>query len=165
MKIDRRRLLKGSLAAPVVLTVRPASATAQTSAAACFRRCDARAKDYPPSKFSGGAHSDEWMRVKVDVCRLAPSVGKPHYGGKYFLGFDQHTYWRLDDNDPYNKPAKSSNYTKGSCYEEKTGQHMYGVAYIDKQGSVVGFAWDNKYQGTPVTMSCYTSAVGMKHKA
>jgi hypothetical protein len=160
MKIDRRKLLKGSLAAPVVLTVRPASATGVASAVACLRRCETAAKDYPPAKFSYASHGDEWMRVKVDTCRLAPSVGKPFWSGKYFLGFDQHTYWRLDDKDPYNKPAVATTHTKGSCYAEPTGQSMYGVAYVDGQGKVVGFAWDNKTHGSPVTWSCYTSAVG-----
>jgi hypothetical protein len=165
MKIDRRRLLKGSLAAPVVLTVRPASATALTSATACLHRCEVAAQEKRPPKMSSAAHSDEWMRVEVEECRLAPAAGKDFYNGKYFLGFDKHTYWRLDDRSPYAWPARPSSYTKGSCYAEKTGVRMHGIAYIDRSGKVAGFAWENQNHGSPVTWSCYTSAIGMKHKA
>ena len=165
MKPDRRRLLKGSLAAPLVLTVRPASATAITSAAACFDRCGIIAQEKRPPKLAAVMHTDEWMRVECDVFRLAPAMGKDHYSGKYFLGFDRHTYWRLDDRNPYHGAAQPSHYTKGSCYAEKTGQKVYGIAYVDKSGTIKGFAWDNHHHGTPVTWSCYTSAIGMKHKA
>jgi hypothetical protein len=165
MKIDRRRLLKGSLAAPVVLTVRPASAHAITSATACLKRCETVAKEKNPPKISQALRSDEWMRVEFDVCRVAPSVGKNWHSGKYFLGFDKHTYWRLDDRNPYYMPAVASQYTKSNCYAEKTGQKMYGMAYMDEIGTLKGFAWDNKWHAKPATWSCYTSAVGMKHKA
>jgi hypothetical protein len=165
MKLDRRRLLKGSLAAPVVLTVRPASATAITSAAACFDRCKTRADETKPPKLSRALHSDEWMRVELAECKLAPAVGKPYYSGKYFLGFDKYTYWKLDASNPYYAPAQPSNYTKGSCYAEVTGQKLYGIAYIDKSGTIKGFAWENQSYGSPATWSCYTSAVGMKHQA
>ena len=61
-------------------------------------------------------------------------------------------------------PARPSSHTKGSCYAQKTGVRMYGIAYIDGNGKVDGFAWENPNYGSPVTWSCYTSAVGMKHK-
>jgi hypothetical protein len=165
MKIDRRKLLKGSLAAPVVLTVRPASATAVTSATACYKRCEEKAQDTRPPKMSHTMHSDEWMRVELDECRLSPSIGKNFYDGKYFLGFDKHTYWRLDSRDPYYAPAQPSSHTKGSCYAEKTGRKMYAIAYCDRDGEIKGYAWENKWHHSPVTWSCYTSAIGMKHKA
>jgi hypothetical protein len=164
MKLDRRRLLKGSLAAPLVLTVRPASATAVVSATACLKRCEILAHEKRPPKMSSALHSDEWMRIECHVCRLAPSFGKPYYSGKYFLGFDGETYWRLDDRDPYYYPAQPTSHTKGSCYEEKTGVKMYGIGYFDSTCVLKGFAWDNKWSCSPVTWSCYTSVVGMKHK-
>jgi hypothetical protein len=164
MKIDRRRLLKGSLAAPVVLTVRPASATALVSATACFKRCEEIAHHKRPPELSYAMYSDEWMRVELDECRLSPSIGKGFYNGKYFLGFDQHTYWRLDDRDPYHAPAQPSDHTKGSCYAERTGQKMFAIAYVDHVGEIKGYAWENKWHGSPATWSCYTSAVGMKYK-
>jgi hypothetical protein len=165
MKIDRRRLLKGSLAAPLVLTVRPASAQAVTSAVACLKRCEINAHYENPSKITHALRSDEWMRVEFDVCRLAPSIGKPFFSGKYFLGYNRYTYWRLDDRNPYHAPAQESHHTKGSCYAEKTGQKLYGIAYVDRTGTIKGFGWDNEWHDTPVTWSCYTSAVGLKHKA
>ena len=164
MKIDRRRLLKGSLAAPLVLTVRPASATAVTSATACLNRCATQAAETKPPKMSQTLYSDQWMRVGLEVCRLAPSMGKEFYSGKYFLGFDKYTYWRLDDSNPYYAPAQPSSYTKGSCYVEKTGQMMYGIAYVDQTGTLKGFAWENMSYGSPATWSCYTSAAGLNLK-
>jgi hypothetical protein len=162
MKLDRRRLLKGSLAAPLVLTVRPASAHAVTSATACLKRCEVIAHEKRPPKMSSALRSDEWLRVECDICRIAPSHGKPFHDGKYFLGFDGHTYWRVDDKNPYYAPATPTSHSKGSCYAEKTGQKMYGIGYFDHTGTLKGFAWDNKWGGSPVTWSCYTSAVGLK---
>lgn len=164
MKIDRRRLLKGSLAAPVVLTVRPASATAAASATGCLKVCQANAEGRNIAPMSAVARSDEWMRVEVETYRLAPAVGKDFYGGKYFLGFDRQTYWRLDDSNPYYGPAKPTQHTKGSCYSEKTGQKMYGVGYVGPTGEIKGFAWEGKSYGSPATWSCYTSVIGMKYK-
>src|SRR5262245_54460778 len=165
MKLDRRKLLKGSLAVPVVLTVRPASATAITSATACKDRCETRAQEQKPPKMSSDMHSDEWMRCEVEVCRLSSSIGKPYYDGKYFLGFDKVTYWRLDDRNPYYYPAQPTNYSKGSCYAENTGQKMYGIVYVGSTWDINGFAWENKSYGSPTTWSCYASAAGMKYTA
>ena len=164
MKPDRRRLLKGSLAVPVVLTVRPASATAFTSATACLNRCDIRAQETRPPKMSSALRNDEWLRIEIDEWRLAPSMGRSFYEGKYFLGFDKTTYWRLDDRNPYYYPARPSNHTKGSCHAEKTGRKLYPIAYVDQSGTVKGFAWDNNWGGKHATWSCYTSAIGMTHK-
>jgi hypothetical protein len=165
MKFDRRRLLKGSLAAPLVLTVRPASAQAVASAVSCLKQCGVDALHDNPPKVTYSLRSDEWLRVQFDVCRLAPSINKPFYSGKYFLGFNKYTYWRLDDQNPLSAPAQETQYTKASCYAEKTGEKLYGIAYIDNTGTIKGFAWDHQWQDTPVTWSCYTSAVGLKYKA
>jgi hypothetical protein len=165
MKIDRRRLLKGSLAAPVVLTVRPASAQAQGSAVACLTRSEAAARSDPPDRFVHSARRDEWMRVEIELSRLAPSHGKEFYGGKYFLGFDKHTYWRLDDRRPYDGPATVSDHTRGSCYEQKTGERLYALAFVDQYGNVTGFGWDRTQLGAPATTSCLISAVGLRQRA
>jgi hypothetical protein len=163
MKMDRRRLLKGSLAAPVVLTVRPASATAITSATACLKRCEAKAHETRPPKMSPELHSDNWMRVELHLYKLAPSMKEKPYKGSFFLGHDKHTFWRLDERDPYVAPAEMTNHTKGSCHYEQTGKRMYAIAYVDEKGTIQGYAWENKWHASPATWSCYTSAVGMKH--
>lgn len=105
------------------------------------------------------------MRVTLDECRLSPGIGKDFYSGRYFLGFDKHTYWRLDDRNAYHAPAQPSRHTKGSCYAELTGRKHYALAYVDRSGEIKGYAWENTWHGSPVSWSCYTSAVGMKHKA
>lgn len=165
MKIDRRRLLKGSLAAPVVLTVRPASAQAITSATACLNRSETIARERRPAMFTQANQSDEWLRVECDLYRLSPAVGKEFYPGKYFLGFDKHTYWRVDDRNPHHGHPEPSKHTRGSCYAENTGQKLYGIAYVDRSGNIQGFAAENRLQGTAVTTSCQISAVGLRQRA
>lgn len=164
MKIDRRRLLKGSLAAPLVMTVRPASAAANGSAVACLRRSETAAHADPPDRATPAGRRDEWVRIDIDLSRLAPEQGKPFYDGKYFLGFDQHTYWRLDDRRPFHGEARPTRYTRGSCYEQKTGERMQALAFIDARGNVVDFGWAKQPRGTPVMTSCYTSLTAMKQR-
>ena len=45
-----------------------------------------------------------------------------------------------------------------------TGQKMYGIAYVDRTGTLKGFAWENTSYGSPATWSCYTSAAGLNLK-
>jgi hypothetical protein len=61
----RRRLLKGSLAAPVVLTVSSASAQAMSSFGRCLRNAD----NQQPTQFFA-TDADRWLRKQVPVVRL-----------------------------------------------------------------------------------------------
>src|SRR5215471_20251098 len=60
---QRRKVLRGSLAAPVVLTVSSASV-----AAASFARCLASTSAAPDSFFVNS--SDQWFRTQVEVTQL-----------------------------------------------------------------------------------------------
>jgi hypothetical protein len=60
----RRKVLRGSLAAPVVLTVSSASV-----AAASFARCVANTNTSPDSFFVNS--SDRWFRTQVEVMELS----------------------------------------------------------------------------------------------
>ena len=92
MKATRRQLLKGFLAAPLVLTARLASALALSSAAACKVRDAKQANQYPgPDKLSNYAN-DEWLRVDVDMCELRTNGSSKKLDGKYFLSTDKTTY-------------------------------------------------------------------------
>jgi hypothetical protein len=64
----RRRIVKGSLAAPVVLTVSSASATPLTSFGRCLRN-DHLGRQ--PAFFAESAKADTWFRKPVDVVRLS----------------------------------------------------------------------------------------------
>ncbi len=72
----RRRLLKGSLAAPAVLTVSSASAQAVSS----FGRCLRAAKMQQPEFFSKEA--DGWFRMEVTVLKLRANG---HDKGYFYL--------------------------------------------------------------------------------
>jgi hypothetical protein len=63
----RRKLIRGSLAAPVVLTVSSASAASVTS----FGKCLARLNNEPTGPFfTGDATIDNWLRKQVEVVQL-----------------------------------------------------------------------------------------------
>jgi hypothetical protein len=64
----RRKVLRGSLAAPVVLTVSSASV-----AAASFTRCLANTNSAPDAFFVNS--SDQWFRTQVEVWQLSSLQG------------------------------------------------------------------------------------------
>jgi len=157
MKPTRRQLLKGSLAAPLVLTARPASAWALSSAAACKWRDGERAeRDYELEKLVNQAN-DEWLRCDVDICKL--KVYKDHQwvdvDGKYFLGVDKSTFWKVHDS--FGKlSAEKTSYTVGNCSYTKTSEKKYGLTYVDDDCNQVGYCWES-YGGKCITKSCWWS--------
>ena len=163
MKPTRRQLLKGSLAAPLVLTARSASAWAQSSAAACkFKDGEKAELSYDLDKLRHHA-DDEWLRCDVDLCKLKVSRYSRHQhrwvevevDGEYFLGADKSTYWKV--HDQYGKlTAEKTSYTVGNCSYEKTGEKKYGLTYVDDDCNQVGYCWES-YGGKCITKSCWWS--------
>jgi len=157
LKATRRQLLKGSLAAPLVLTARPASAWALSSAAACKTKDGEKAQyDQDLEKLSHYS-SDEWLRVEVDLCRL--KVYKKGewitLDGKYYLGADKATYWKVHES--YGKlTAEKSSYTVSNCSYSKTGTKKYGLCYVDDALNEVGYCWEPR-GGQSITKSCWWS--------
>jgi hypothetical protein len=161
MKATRRQILRGSLAAPLVLTARSASAWALTSAAAC-RFKDAREAEHDDVEKLCYRADDEWLRCDVDLCEL--KVYK--YGswkavdGTYFLGADKTTYWKV--NESYGRlNAEKTAYTVHNCSYSKTGQKRYGLCYVDDDCNQVGYCWED-YGGKCITKSCWWSIKGSK---
>ncbi|MCL4798013.1 MAG: hypothetical protein KJ025_00390 [Burkholderiales bacterium] len=157
MKPTRRQLLKGSLAAPLVLTARPASAWALSSAAACKVRDAEKASQYPePEKLSHWA-SDEWLRVNCDLHELKvySSGSWKKLDGKYFLGADKSHFWKVTESSGQ-LHADKTKYTVSNCDYKKTGERKYGLCYVDDDGHQCGFAWED-HGGKCVTKSCWTS--------
>jgi len=163
MKPTRRQLLKGSLAAPLVLTARPASAWALSSAAACKIRDEQTAQKYPgPEKLCDYAQ-DEWLRVDCDIHEL--KVYKNYrwtkIDGKYFLGTDKTTFWKV--NESYGQlSGEKTSYTKNNCTSSKTGERKYGLCYVDDDMHVCGYAWES-HGGKCITKSCWTSINASSH--
>jgi hypothetical protein len=89
--VMRRRLLKGSLAAPVLLTVSSASAHARSSFGRCLRNAD---KQQPAEFFTTDA--DRWLRKQVTVARL---WAKGRDQGYFYLDPVKNVY--VSVNPPY----------------------------------------------------------------
>lgn len=98
----RRRLLRLGAAAPMVFTLRPgasfAASTLCTEKATAADQARAEAAD----KLAASPDADEWVRAQVDIVELqridfdsnAPDGNRIE--GRYVLGTDGSTYWRVD---------------------------------------------------------------------
>jgi hypothetical protein len=160
LKITRRHLLKGSLAAPLVLTVRSASGTgmAMTSAAACRLRDKDRYEDDHVYKFQKTKGADEWLRKEVSICYLEKKDSNGTYrriSGEYFKG-DTGCWWQMvksgDDCEVYQK----ADHTDSNCRSYQVVRKEYGLVCVDEYGYVKGFAWEKK-DYSPITGSCWAS--------
>lgn len=160
LRVTRRHLLKGSLAAPLVLTVRSAAGhgMAMTSAAACKVRDKDRYQDDHVYKFRKYKNEDEWLRTEVDICKLKKKDSKGNWhdiDGEYFKG-NTGCWWQMvkrgDDCDVYQK----HDYTDSNCKRRQVVRKEYGLVCVDDNGLVKGFAWEKK-EHPPITCSCWAS--------
>jgi hypothetical protein len=163
MDSDRRKLVLGSAAAPLVLTVRPAAAQARTSIGACLER-DAR-RERPLEVLASG-EPDEWMRIRLDEFELevqdeAKGVWKKLENRRFILGVDQHTYWELDHLLPEIAPAIPTSMTQGPGVREMRVGERLALAYVGRDGEVVGYGWEPQ-GGTHCTTSCWASVVPLR---
>lgn len=163
----RRSLLKGVVAAPLVLTVRPASAVAVGSAAACVENDALKAMNYStkPAQVLKHADADEWMRVRLYVYRLYKDLHKKKkIDGLYFIGTDSNRFWQLVPQGSNKFSAKPTEYTVSNVYREEVHGNYYALAYVDGEGThiqQVGYAGEPN-GGTPITTSCWTSVSPIK---
>jgi hypothetical protein len=163
----RRKLLKGALAAPAVFAVRPASAQAMNSVVACMAR-DAQKAALPPrpAELVAG-DADDWVRMRLELYELQVFQGSAlkTLPGRYFIGSDRSTYWRILDARagmmgaraaPMYVTASQTNFTVGSVAARATGESRYALVFFDSAGGETGFAWERN-GGNPLTSSCFTS--------
>ena len=162
-KPSRRRLVQGSLAVPLVLTLRTAQGqgVAASSAMACLARDSARAAvDRPQSMLSFDA--DDWMRKSVDLLRVYHWVdGKktPVDNYKYFLGRNN-VYWRLYEQFGQTSGV-ATQWNTGNCWGEKTGETRFALVYVNSLGEPTGLAFERN-GGSAVTFSCSVSATALR---
>jgi hypothetical protein len=160
LKITRRHLLKGSLAAPLVLTVRSAAGTgtAMTSAGACRIRDKDRYEDGNVYKFQKYKDADEWLRKEVQICKLEKKDSWGRYqeiSGEYFKG-DTGCWWQMVKNGEDCSVYQKSDYTDSNCRIYQNVRKEYGLVCVDDYGQVKGFAWEKK-EHPPITGSCWAS--------
>ena len=159
MKTIRRKLLKGSLAAPLLLTVQSARAHANKSAAlVCVGRDQRRSEHWPRPKELARIDDDDWLRINVDVCELyryKQVHGMERIEGKYFLGADQEHYWRIEEGGPHGLHARKTEYTVHKVVARQTGEFKRALVHMGPDGPT-GYAWE-RGGGHPMSKSCWHS--------
>jgi hypothetical protein len=165
--VDRRKLLKGTLSAPVVMTVTPALGAARTTFMACVDNSAAK----PVSSIAplANAHPDEWLRIELDILEVAVPNGKGELvvqPGRFFAGYDKISMYKLADVRPESVPATLvREFNAGTMgMRTRTIEKRRALAYVDREGHVVGYAWQRR-GGAQITASCYASVMGGVGKA
>jgi len=156
MDRNRRKLLQGSAAVPLILTVRPAAATARTSLS-----CVDKDKQKPKPHEVLHKYEDEWMRKKyVPIYRLAKWDDKKKKwetleDRRFICGTDGATYWELDRYNPYSGPATQTSMRRGHNLKETKLEERHALMYVNEYGET-GFGWDTK-GGYHCSKSCWSS--------
>ena len=160
--MDRRKLLTGTLSAPLVMTVTPVLAAARTT----FMACVDNAAGEPVSAVAPVAsiRPDEWLRVDLDIFQVMLPNGKGELTlqpGKYFIGPDKATMYRLADVRPESAPATiAQQFTLNTPgLQKRAVERRRALAYVDGSGNIVGYAWEPR-GGAHITASCYASVIG-----
>jgi hypothetical protein len=151
----KRHLVKAGLAAPLVFTVRTASATAASSAWACVDKDAAQALQYPTPPKMLETTADDWLRMNRDIVRVC-QLGKstPLQNRRFFLGYDGRTFWELKSTST-GTTAEATSMTTSTHYSySKLSTGKFLVNHQD--GTVVGWGWEGN-GGKNITTSCWTS--------
>lgn len=163
IKPSRRRLVRGTLAVPLVLTVRAAQGqgVAASSAMACLARDSARAGIDQPKEILP-VDTDDWMRTSVDLLRVFHWVNGNQTlvdDNKYFLGRDN-VFWRLVESIG-SISATASEWNTSNSFGEPTGEQRFALIHVNALGEPVSFAFE-KIGGSAVTTSCSVSATAAR---
>jgi hypothetical protein len=158
----RRRLLQGSLSAPLVMTVTSAAGAGRTTFTACLD--NARLQPKPHRVMARGYYgSDDWLRVQVDVYEVAFSDGNGRMvkvPGKYFVGPDKNTMFKLAEHRSEATPptiaTKFNIHTPGM--QKQVVEKRFALAYADERGKVVGYGWQDN-GGAHCKKSCFSSVI------
>lgn len=112
-EVRRRRLLQLGTAAPMVLTLRPGASFGASMS--CAEKADAAdtARAEAAEKLTVSPDADEWVRAQVDVVELhrvdfGANPQDTLIEGRYVLGTDGSTYWRVDSGSPGTGPMIAS---------------------------------------------------------
>jgi hypothetical protein len=158
----RRRLIQGSLSAPMVMTVTSAVGAERTTFTACLD--NARLQPKPHQLMARGSYgSDDWLRVQVDVYEVGFSDGNGRMikePGKYFVGPDKNTMFKLAEVRSETMPpaiaTRFNAHTPG--LQKQVVEKRFALAFADKQGQVVGYGWQDN-GGAHCKKSCFSSVV------
>jgi len=165
--VDRRKLLKGTLSAPLVMTVTPVLGVARTTFMACVD--NAAAKPVSTVLPTPGAYADEWLRVDLEIVEVSLPNAKGEQvvqSGRYFVGPDKVSMYRLASTRPDVSPATLVQQFNASTMglQRRPVEMRQALAYVNRDGRVVGYAWQPR-GGSQITASCYASVMGGLRKA
>lgn len=158
----RRKLLRGSLSAPLVMTVTSAAGASRTTFTACLDNARLQPK---PNRILARSHfgADDWLRVQVDVfeVHMPDSDGKMRkVPGRYFVGPDKNTMYKLaeqrSETTPPTVATRFTAHTPG--VQKQLVEKRFALAYADRNGKVVGYGWQDN-GGAHCKKSCFSSVV------
>jgi len=183
----RRKLIQGSLAAPLVLTIGRAGANARTTFSACLNE-----SAHQPEPVHAVVEEDEAFRITRDVYEIHRRDGqggdnprKPDDIGRrdgekptrsynqgqggwgsgnpgkaedlYIMGWNDETLYRIDGS---RLVPQQVGFGRSFEFELRpTGKKVDILAYLDDNGEVVGIA-PQRNGGEWTTKRCYASIVG-----
>lgn len=158
----RRRLVQGSLSAPLVMTVTSAVGAGRTTFTACLDNARATPR---PHRIMARHHygADDWLRVQVDVFEVSMPSGDGSLikqPGKYFIGPDKTTLFRLSEQHSESAPAVPVRHFNAHTpgVNKQLVEKRYALAFADERGKVVGFGWQDN-GGMHCKKSCFSSVV------
>lgn len=192
-EIRRRRLLRLGAAAPMVLTLRP-GASFGASMLCTEKGLDAAdaARAESAEKLAVSPDADEWVRAQVDVVELhridfaANGSEDTRIEGKYVLGTDGTTYWRVDSGSPGAGPmiasAKSTprvslgdsgtvgkdapftgDYNTSNAIATPIEKRWALIKVDPKTGDPLGYSWEPQAVGGVVASDgCFASINGVQ---
>ncbi len=165
MEANRRKLIKGSLAAPMIFTLGPAAGWAQAinSAGVCLQKSDISVTE------AGGAvtgEADQWVRQPVSLLQLTlapPGETPTQLDGTYIRSYDQQFYYKVQVGNAGVPPeitqlkVGADNLTEQSI---GTGYALVRIAKFDENApaEITGFAWNGGSAGAVASFACAGSA-------
>lgn len=156
----RRRVLKAGGAAPLILTVRPSSATALAS-----NRCLQKDNLKPPPLNLLCDTPDEWMRWKCNGCELSYNGVKLKYSDgtkKLFIrSISGRCYYQLDRYSPNTVTPTACSYVPGAPGVVEAWPSTPCVKHvlvkINTSGVPCAYHWETMAGTQKCTNSCWTS--------
>ena len=162
----RRRLLRGAIAAPTLMTVCTGSALANASSLRCLS--NAQKIPLPPGVPVGSPATDGYVRVQLwmvtfcDNCAPNPPVPTYFVRGQdlagYVLGAGMPTasQWQVISLPQFISSGTPILPLSGPGYSPATAAPHYVLIRFDAEGRVVGFGGD--VPGAALGASCWVSA-------
>ncbi len=146
----RRKLIRGSLSAPLVLTVASPGALARTSFGACLTRTQV-----PDNLALFAEQQDGFLRTAVQVYSGKLKGQEASQGKQLFYKVSDSYYKLADCSEAYT----ATDFTGRDS--PKADGVRYALVYVDEHGRIV--QWGGACppsNGSPVTVSCWASFGG-----